>query len=73
MKTTIEIPDELLTRAKIAAARDRSTLKQLIIEGLESVLGKEKDSVVVEEAIERLNKGYHLGGKYLNRDAVHER
>lgn len=38
MKTTIDLPDALLHRAKITAARRRTTLKTLVIEGLEQVL-----------------------------------
>jgi hypothetical protein len=38
MKTTIELPDDLLHRAKVLAAQRRSTLKQLVIEGLEKVM-----------------------------------
>jgi hypothetical protein len=35
MKTTIEIPDDLLRRSKIKAAERGSTLKELVIDGLE--------------------------------------
>jgi hypothetical protein len=38
MKTTIEIPDELLSRAKQAAAREKTTVRRLIEEGLRRVL-----------------------------------
>ncbi len=38
MKTTINLPDALLIRAKIAAARRRTTLGNLVIEGLERVM-----------------------------------
>lgn len=37
MKTTVEIPNDLLTKAKIVAVERRTTLKNLIIEGLEAV------------------------------------
>ena len=37
MKTTIELPDALFHRAKVLAAQRRTTLKQLIVEGLEHV------------------------------------
>jgi hypothetical protein len=37
MKTTIELPDALLHRAKVVAAQRKTTLKQLMIEGLENV------------------------------------
>jgi putative antitoxin of VapBC-like toxin-antitoxin system len=38
MKTTIELPDPLLERAKRVAARDSTTLRELIEEGLRHVL-----------------------------------
>jgi hypothetical protein len=41
MKTTIDLPDAILERAKIAAVRRRTTIKNLVIEGLEAVLREE--------------------------------
>ena len=38
MKTTIELPDEVVRRAKIAAAERRTTLRELVLQGLEQVL-----------------------------------
>jgi len=38
MKTTIELPDEVVRRAKIAAAERRTTLRALVLQGLEQVL-----------------------------------
>ena len=38
MKTTIEIPDALFHRAKVASAHRKTTLKQLVIDGLEKAL-----------------------------------
>jgi hypothetical protein len=37
MKTTIELPDPLLRRAKILAARRGTTLRNLVVEGLQQV------------------------------------
>ena len=37
MKTTIDFPDELLHRAKVVAAQRRTTLRELVVRGLESV------------------------------------
>lgn len=39
MKTTVEIPDALLQEAKRRAARERTTVKALIIEALQRLLG----------------------------------
>ncbi len=38
MKTTVDIPDELLHRAKIVAAQRKTTLKELVYQGLDYVL-----------------------------------
>ncbi len=40
MKTTVEISDELLMRAKRVAADEGSTLRQLIESGLRNELGR---------------------------------
>lgn len=42
MKTTIELPDSLLTAAKTAAAKDHTTLRALIEQGLRIVLARRK-------------------------------
>jgi hypothetical protein len=38
IKTTIDLPDALLHQAKITAARRRTTLKDLVVEGLEYII-----------------------------------
>jgi hypothetical protein len=38
MRTTVEIPDPLLRRAKLAAVEEGITLRELITRGLETVL-----------------------------------
>jgi len=43
MKTTIEIPDELFQRSKIAAAERKTTLKELVITGLKQVVDTSPD------------------------------
>jgi hypothetical protein len=42
MKTTVDLPDPLLTAAKKAAAREKTTLRSLIEEGLRLVLARRK-------------------------------
>ncbi len=42
MKTTLDLNDALLTRAKVLAARQRTTLTRLIEEGLQLRLRAEK-------------------------------
>jgi Bacterial antitoxin of type II TA system, VapB len=38
MKTTVHIPDALLAEAQAIAARDKTTLKELVSEGLRKVV-----------------------------------
>lgn len=73
MKTTIDLPDSLLEQTKIAAARRRTSIKNLVIEGLETVLREETPATPPAEALARLRQGYHLRGKALTRDQAHAR
>ncbi len=73
MKTTIDLPDDILKRTKIAAARRRTSIKNLVIEGLESVLRSESAEPPPSAALARLRQGYHLGGQPLSRDQIHAR
>ncbi len=73
MKTTIDIPDDLLHRAKIAAAQRRTTLKELVEMGLDLVLRSGAEVPERKLALERLRKGLRLGGKPLTRAESHER
>lgn len=42
MKTTIELPDSLGRKAKMLAAERRTTLRALVVEGLERVLAEKR-------------------------------
>ncbi len=44
MKTTIELPDSLGRKAKMLAAERRTTLRALVVEGLELVMAEEQSS-----------------------------
>jgi len=73
MKTTFDLPPQLLERGKIAAAKRRISLKRIVIEGLEAVLGADNQEDRQQAALARLQKGYSLGNQPLSRDATHER
>ncbi len=73
MKTTIDLPDEILHRAKVVAAQRRTTLKELIIGGLDWVLRSDAESPDRQAAVARLQKGLRLGGQPLSREQTHER
>lgn len=42
MKTTIEIPDAIAQRVKILAAERQTTLRELVLQGLEKVLNEKQ-------------------------------
>ena len=72
MKTTIDRPDELLHRVKILAAQRQTTLKELVLAGLDWVLQSEVAASRRDEAMDRLKRGLHLAGKPLGRQEAHE-
>ena len=73
MKTTIDLPDEILHRAKVYAAQQRTTLRELVLEGLQKVLQAVHHDAGRDKALRRLRQGLHLGGHPLRRDTSHER
>jgi len=74
MKTTLDLPDELMHRAKIVAAQRRTTLRQLFMSGLERVLEADAEATPSREAaLARLRRGLSLGGQPLSREQAHER
>jgi hypothetical protein len=73
MKTTIDLPESILHRAKVAAAQRKTTLKDLVVSGLEMALRSGPDPAQRAAALKRLHKGFHLSGKPLTRAQAHER
>jgi predicted exporter len=80
MKTTIDLPEEILHRAKIVAAQRKTTLKELVISGLTHALDtlpSDQESGRRERAarlIETLSKGRNKEAiGRLNRDELHDR
>ena len=60
MKTTVHIADALLAEAQAIAARDKTTLKELVNEGLRKVV-KERSEVIPFKL-----KDMSVGGQGLN-------
>ncbi|NJK91587.1 MAG: hypothetical protein HC904_07040 [Blastochloris sp.] len=76
MKTTIDLPDEILHRAKVAAAQRRTTLRELVLQGLLTEL--DSPSAAVDEteafvaAFARGNNINHPVGK-THRHEIYDR
>ena len=73
MKTTIDVPEDVLHRAKVVAAQRRTTLREMVLRGLDQVLGGKEERVSTTGAMARLEKGFRLGGKFLSREEIHAR
>jgi hypothetical protein len=75
MRTSIELPAPLLERVKIAAAKRQTTMRKLMIQGLEAILDADAppDPVASRSALNRLQQGFALGNQPLTRDQVHGR
>lgn len=73
MRTTIDLPDDLLERSKIAAAKRRTSVKALIVAGLRHILEEESPVPAETGALARLESGYRLGGCPLTREQAHAR
>lgn len=82
MKTTIDFPDDLLYRAKVVAAQRRTTLRELVVRGLETVTSGASDEVKENEnerkkTFERLLKAMRASNtepmQPLTRDEIYDR
>lgn len=81
MKTTIDFPDELLHRAKVIAAERRTTLRELMVQALETVTASQAEAEAEEAErkanIERLLKAMKASNtepmRPLSREEIHDR
>ncbi len=80
MKTTIDFPDELLHRAKVVAAQRRTTLRELVVQGLERVTSAgsdESEKLERKKTFARLLKAMRASNTEpmvpLKREEIHDR
>lgn len=73
MRTTIDLPEDLLQRAALEASRRHTTLRELVMAGLNRVIGPPAELAAPQDALQRLQSGFRLGGQPLTRDELHER
>ena len=75
MKTTIELPSDVIHRAQAVAARRRMTLKELVLRGIEHEISIESAEVATPDALIAalsVGRNKHPIGR-LNRDGLHDR
>ena len=78
MKTTVNLPDELLREAQELARRDHTTLRELIEAGLRTVVAQRRDepAFVLEDASvggRGLQEEFRGAGWERIRDTIYER
>jgi hypothetical protein len=79
MKTTIDLPDEVLVKAKMLAAERRTTLRELVLEGLKRVTETppEAEQAKRRAAFKRLLKAMQASNTEpmvpLTREEIYER
>jgi hypothetical protein len=78
MKTTINLPEDLLHRAKIAAAQRKTTLRELVVQGLEFATRepdpettRKKRNHELLDALSAIQITEPVGK--FNRDEIHDR
>jgi hypothetical protein len=80
MKTTIDVPDEVLHRAKVLAAQRRITLRELFLQGLDVALRegatdpgaeKRKNRLALIGALSRVRLSEPIGK--FNREEIYDR
>lgn len=72
---TISLSRQVLKKAKILAARRETSISGLLAQEIESLVGEEDAYERAEkQALEFLDRGFHLGGVIrTRRDKLHER
>lgn len=79
MKTTIDLPDEILHRAKVMAAQRKTTLKAMVLEGLTfslsgAVLAPESmKQQKADRLLAALRSGNTKPMRPLTRDEIYDR
>ena len=72
---TLSLEKDLIKKGKIIASKKDTSLSRLLSDFLKQIINEEERyELSKRNAINILDKGYHLGGKIpCSRDALHER
>jgi len=71
---TVQLDRETIRKAKVLAARRGTSISGLVASQIrESVDADSAYEAARRTALELMERGFHLGGGRLNRDALHER
>ena len=79
MKTTVDLPDELVHQAKIVAAQRKTTLKALVLQGLHHAINhpatdpKSTRKNKLKRALKQMRASNSNPMKPLKRETIHDR
>lgn len=68
MRTTIDISDDLMKKAKIHAVKEGITLKQLFTRLLEKEVGADSEKAQKARIIKEMTEKLHTGDKDLDKE-----
>ena len=71
---TVQLEKELIKKARVVAAKLGTSISGLLSQELERIVGEDEAyEAARRSALAFLDTGFHLGGKKVNRDELHER
>lgn len=71
---TVQLDRETIRKAKVLAAKQGTSVSGFIAAQIQaSVQAEDAYETARRSALELLERGFHLGGGRMNRDALHER
>ncbi len=71
---TIQLDRELIRKAKVLAAQRGTSVSRLLATELGRLVGDDEAyETARRSALQFLERGFHLGGKRVNREELHER
>jgi hypothetical protein len=71
---TLSVDSDLLRNARVLAAERGISVSKLLAEELERLVRNDQARQRArQQAMAALERGYHLGGERIDRDALHER
>ena len=71
---TLRLPVSTLRRARVVAAQRGSSISALVAEKIDEIVGEDEAyEAARRHALRVLDRGWHLGGRRVARDELHER
>ncbi len=71
---TVQMDRELIRKARILAAKRGTSVSGLVASELKRLIGDDEAyDAARRSALQLLEKGFHLGGKRVSREELHER